>query len=107
MKEEIGAADVNIDARWNVGAYGKCDQITADAVKDLASMEAVLTDPIYTGKGMAGLMHAVREGEVGGSVLFVYIGGRPALEMWKKSQLQSEVDWKRWTIGDSIMPSAH
>lgn len=35
----------------------------------------------------------------------MYTGGKPALEMWKESQLQSEVDWKGWTFGDSILPS--
>ena len=104
--DEVRPTDVFIDTRWNVEAYGKCDQVTADAVQDLASMEGVLTDPIYTGKGMAGLMHAVRTGGIEGNVLFVHTGGRPALEMWKESQSQNEVDWKGWAFGSGEPPSS-
>jgi len=41
----------------------------------------VLLDPVYTGKGLAGLIAAVRDGRVDGSspTVFLHTGGLPAL----------------------------
>jgi D-cysteine desulfhydrase len=52
-----------------------------EAVKLLARTEAVLLDPVYTGKAMAGLIDQVRKGffAKGEHVLFVHTGGSPAL----------------------------
>jgi len=51
------------------------------AVKMLARTEAVLLDPVYTGKAMAGLIDLVRQGffKKDENVLFVHTGGSPAL----------------------------
>ena len=51
------------------------------AVKLLARTEAVLLDPVYTGKAMAGLIDLVRKGffRKAENVLFVHTGGSPAL----------------------------
>ena len=52
-----------------------------EAVRMLASMEAILLDPVYTGKAMAGLIGLTRRGAFkrGENVLFVHTGGSPAL----------------------------
>jgi D-cysteine desulfhydrase len=52
-----------------------------EAVKLLARTEAVLLDPVYTGKAMAGLIDLSRKGffKKGENVLFVHTGGSPAL----------------------------
>jgi D-cysteine desulfhydrase len=52
-----------------------------EAVKMLARTEAILLDPVYTGKTMAGLIDQVRKGffKKGENVLFVHTGGSPAL----------------------------
>jgi D-cysteine desulfhydrase len=52
-----------------------------EAVKLLARLEAVLLDPVYTGKAMAGLIDQVRRGffKTGENVVFVHTGGSPAL----------------------------
>jgi D-cysteine desulfhydrase len=52
-----------------------------EAVKLLARTEAVLLDPVYTGKAMAGLIDQVRRGffKKGENVVFVHTGGSPAL----------------------------
>jgi L-cysteate sulfo-lyase len=43
--------------------------------------EGILLDPVYIGKGMAGLMGMIRKGEIGadGTVLFWHTGGVPAI----------------------------
>lgn len=52
-----------------------------EAVKMLAGLEAILMDPVYTGKAMAGLIDLIRKGHFrkDEKVLFVHTGGSPAL----------------------------
>lgn len=52
-----------------------------EAVKLLAQTEAILLDPVYSGKAMAGLIDLVRKGHFpkGSNVLFLHTGGSPAL----------------------------
>ncbi|KAF2798049.1 1-aminocyclopropane-1-carboxylate deaminase [Melanomma pulvis-pyrius CBS 109.77] len=75
--ERITEADFEIDERWSAGEYGRLDDNTRDGVKLLASMEGVITDPVYSGKALTGLLEMVRRGEVveGGRVLFLHTGG--------------------------------
>jgi D-cysteine desulfhydrase len=52
-----------------------------EAVKLFAKNEAVLLDPVYSGKAAAGLIDLVRKGHFsdGANVLFLHTGGSPAL----------------------------
>ncbi|MDR2301681.1 MAG: D-cysteine desulfhydrase [Deltaproteobacteria bacterium] len=54
---------------------------TLEAVRLLAKTEAILVDPVYTGKALAGLMDLARTGyfKKGERVLFLHTGGFPAL----------------------------
>ena len=44
-----------------------------------ARLEGMITDPVYEGKSMAGLIAMARSGEIpaGGRVLYVHLGGGP------------------------------
>ncbi len=61
--------------------YGKPTAGMLEAVTLLAQTEGLLLDPVYTGKGMAGLIDLVRKGRFkeGESVVFVHTGGSVAL----------------------------
>ena len=61
-----------------------------EAVQMLARTEAILLDPVYTGKAMAGLIDLVRKGyfKKGEQVLFVHTGGSPALYAYEKVILE-------------------
>ena len=52
-----------------------------EAVKLFSLNEAILLDPVYSGKAAAGLIDLVRKGafEKGSNVLFLHTGGSPAL----------------------------
>jgi len=52
-----------------------------EAIKQVAREEAVILDPVYTGKAMAGLLDSIRTGEIrkGSRVLFWHTGGLPAV----------------------------
>ena len=88
----ITEADVEIDMRWNGSAYGKVDVRTVEAMKMLASTEGVVTDPVYTGKALAGLVEMARRGELQSeeldekkgrrNVLFVHTGGTSVLGVY-------------------------
>ena len=44
----------------------------------------MLTDPVYEGKSMAGLIGMIRSGEIpsGSRVLYAHLGGQPALSAY-------------------------
>jgi L-cysteate sulfo-lyase len=83
----IGLGDVirREDVRANcdyVGAgYGLPTEGMVEAVKVLAQTEGILLDPVYSGKGMAGLIDLARKGEFrkGQNIVFVHTGGSAAL----------------------------
>jgi D-cysteine desulfhydrase len=60
-----------------------------EAVQVLARTEAILLDPVYTGKVMAGLIGLAREGIIrpGEQVLFLHTGGMPSLFAYESELL--------------------
>ena len=61
--------------------YGKPTPGMIEAVSLVARLEAILLDPVYSGKGMAGLIDLVRKGEFkkDENIVFVHTGGSVAL----------------------------
>ena len=62
-----------------------------EAVQALARTEAILLDPVYTGKVMAGLIGLARNGRLRPSerVLFLHTGGAPSLHAYEAQVLGS------------------
>ena len=52
-----------------------------DAIRMLAQLEGILLDPVYTGKGMAGLIDLIRNGSFkrGQNIVFIHTGGSAGL----------------------------
>ena len=59
--------------------YGQLNAPTIEAIETAARTEALILDPIYTGKAMAGFIRRARQAGPGRSLLFVHTGGTPAL----------------------------
>jgi L-cysteate sulfo-lyase len=61
--------------------YGLPTEGMVEAVKLLAQHEGILLDPVYTGKGMAGLIDLVRKGHFakGANIVFLHTGGSAGL----------------------------
>ncbi|MEC3974063.1 1-aminocyclopropane-1-carboxylate deaminase [Amycolatopsis sp. H20-H5] len=78
---EVTPDDVLLDERYHAGIYGIPDESTLDAIRTCARLEGVITDPVYEGKSMAGLIDLVSRGEIPreSTVLYVHLGGQPAL----------------------------
>jgi 1-aminocyclopropane-1-carboxylate deaminase len=62
-------------------AYGVPSAETNEAIRLAARTEAMITDPVYEGKSMQGLIDLVRKGffPEGSKVLYAHLGGAPAL----------------------------
>ena len=60
-----------------------------EAVQMLARSEAILLDPVYTGKVMAGLIGLTRKGyfKPGENVLFLHTGGLPSVHVYERELL--------------------
>ena len=76
VKDEMVVADCDY-----VGAgYGLIDQGVADALILAARTDAILLDPVYTGKAMKGLIALARAGTFEGQrVVFLHTGGAQGL----------------------------
>lgn len=82
LPKPVESADVILDDRYHAGVYGVPDQQTLEAMRLAARTEGMITDPVYEGKSMAGLVDLVSSGEIekGSTVLYAHLGGQPALD---------------------------
>lgn len=73
--------EITLVSGYEGPAYGVPDAATVEAIHLAARTEAMLTDPVYEGKSLAGLIGMVRSGEIppGSKVLYCHLGGQPAL----------------------------
>jgi L-cysteate sulfo-lyase len=66
--------------------YGLPTDSMIEAVKMLANLEGILLDPVYSGKGFAGLIDLIRKGHFkkGENVVFLHTGGSVSLFAYPK-----------------------
>ena len=78
---EISDEEVILDERYHADIYGVPDEGTLAAMRLAARLEAMITDPVYEGKSMAGLIDLVSRGEIerSSNVLYAHLGGQPAI----------------------------
>jgi L-cysteate sulfo-lyase len=69
------------------GGYGIPTDGMVEAVRLFARQEGILLDPVYSGKGAAGLIDLVRKGffAKGDNVVFVHTGGSAGLFAYRRS----------------------
>jgi 1-aminocyclopropane-1-carboxylate deaminase len=82
----VGGADVADDdvvllEDYAYPCYGVPSNETLEAIRLSARLEGMITDPVYEGKSMQGMIDLVRKGffPVGSRVLYAHLGGAPAL----------------------------
>lgn len=77
----VGRDHVEANCDYVGQGYGLPTEGMVEAVKLLARMEGILLDPVYSGKGMAGLVDLVQKGAFGRdeNVVFLHTGGSVAL----------------------------
>jgi 1-aminocyclopropane-1-carboxylate deaminase/D-cysteine desulfhydrase-like pyridoxal-dependent ACC family enzyme len=76
-----GPSDIDVNTDYIGDGYAKPTEGTIEAIKMAARTEGILLDPIYTGKGMSGLIGLIRKGvyKKGEKILFWHTGGVPSL----------------------------
>ncbi|HYO44044.1 MAG TPA: 1-aminocyclopropane-1-carboxylate deaminase [Candidatus Limnocylindrales bacterium] len=84
LDRDLRADEVILDDRYHAGVYGIPDEGTLDAMRLAARLEGMITDPVYEGKSMAGLVDMVARGEIGkgSNVLYAHLGGQPAINAY-------------------------
>lgn len=84
LGRDIADADVVLDERFGGPEYGLPSDGTLEAIRLSAKFEGMLTDPVYEGKSMHGMIEKVRLGEfpAGSKVLYAHLGGVPALSAY-------------------------
>jgi len=84
LGRELPPDEVILDDRYHAGTYGVPDETTLAAIRLAARLEGMLTDPVYEGKSMAGLIDLVARGEIerSSNVLYAHLGGQPALSAY-------------------------
>ncbi|SCW29483.1 D-cysteine desulfhydrase [Ancylobacter rudongensis] len=73
--------DVVADSNYVGRGYGIPGLDTLEAIRMFAELEGILLDPVYSGKGAAGLIDYVRKGifRKGERIVFLHTGGSAAL----------------------------
>ena len=69
---------------WAGDLYGIPVDSTMAAMRLGAELDAMITDPVYEGKSLAGLIDLVRDRDIpaDSTVLFAHLGGQPALNAY-------------------------
>jgi len=81
LDQPFDPADVEVVAGHAGPAYGVPHAATTQAIKLGASLEGLVLDPVYSAKGLAGLIALVKAGRWSDDqdIVFVHTGGAPAL----------------------------
>jgi len=81
----LDKSDVIADDEYIGSGYGEPTEEMIEATKLLAKKEAILLDPVYTGKGFAGLIGLIRKKKFSknDNVLFIHTGGAVSLSAYE------------------------
>jgi 1-aminocyclopropane-1-carboxylate deaminase len=81
LGREPSADDVVLIEDYAYPCYGVPSKETKQAIRLCARMEGMITDPVYEGKSMQGMIDLVQKGyfPAGAKVLYAHLGGAPAL----------------------------
>ncbi len=71
--------DINLDETCLAPGYGQLNPASREAIRLAAHEEALLLDPVYSAKTMAGFIVTARQGAASEARLFLHTGGTPAL----------------------------
>jgi D-cysteine desulfhydrase family pyridoxal phosphate-dependent enzyme len=93
LSDHVKRSAIHVDDRFRGPKYGVPTDETFGAIRLLAQDEALVLDPAYTGKALAGLIGHAREGRLSSTdvVVFVHTGGAPALFAYN-SELRTQLE---------------
>ena len=81
LGQDISTDDVVLKTDYAYPAYGVPSDETNDAIRLCARLEDMMTDPVYEGKSMQGMIDLIKKGffPAGSKVLYAHLGGVPAI----------------------------
>jgi D-cysteine desulfhydrase/L-cysteate sulfo-lyase len=88
MRPVVRDDDICLDETHLAPGYGQLNDASREAIRLAAHQEALLLDPVYTAKTMAGFLAAARRDAGKGGRLFVHTGGTPALFAYGDSLME-------------------
>jgi 1-aminocyclopropane-1-carboxylate deaminase len=79
--KDIDEDDIVLNEAYAYPIYGVPSKETIEAIRLSARLEGMMTDPVYEGKSMQGMIDLVRKGffPAGSKVLYAHLGGVPAI----------------------------
>ena len=86
-KDAVSREDVVANCDYVGEGYGIPAPSTIEAINMFSTYEGILLDPVYSGKGAAGLIDLIRNGHFkkGENIVFVHTGGAQALFGYRDS----------------------
>jgi 1-aminocyclopropane-1-carboxylate deaminase len=90
LGRELRDDEIVLDDRYHAGIYGIPDEQTLEAIRTAGRLEGMITDPVYEGKSMAGMIDLVSRGEIekSSNVLYAHLGGQPALSAYAGAKIE-------------------
>ncbi|RJU00312.1 1-aminocyclopropane-1-carboxylate deaminase [Arthrobacter frigidicola] len=84
LDRELRDDEINVLEGWAGDRYGVPVDSTLDAIRLGGSLEAMITDPVYEGKSLAGLIDLVTSRDIPATsnVLYAHLGGQLALNAY-------------------------
>ena len=81
LKSGVTDSDLILKTDYAYPSYGVPSEETSEAIRLCARTEGMMTDPVYEGKSMQGLIDLVRKGffPKGAKILYAHLGGVPAI----------------------------
>jgi 1-aminocyclopropane-1-carboxylate deaminase len=81
LGKELTLDDVVLIEDYAYPCYGVPSEETKEAIRLTARLEGMMTDPVYEGKSMQGLIDLIGKGHFpkGSKVLYAHLGGVPAI----------------------------
>ena len=79
VESKVEDTDINVDDAFLPPGYGTAGEATLRAILLAARTEALMLDPTYTGKAMAGFIHQAKAADGAGARIFIHTGGTPAI----------------------------
>ena len=81
LGRDVRDDEIVINPDYAYPAYGVPSNETNEAIRLAARTEAMITDPVYEGKSMQGMIDLVKKGFFpdGSNILYAHLGGAPAL----------------------------
>lgn len=81
LGRDMRPEDIVLVEDYAYPVYGVPSEETKDAIRLVGRLEGMITDPVYEGKSMQGMIDLVKKGYFpeGSKVLYAHLGGAPAL----------------------------